>query len=101
MSKVTLEDFIKNWESQIAKIEKQSLDGDAVRSIRLKFEIDTLHYKMWISEKEEEENDVYMKLQLLESKLIIALETAHSRFRLENRGVLAKAFSGILDKLRK
>ena len=33
MGKVTLDDFIQTWESQIAKIEKQALDGDAVTAI--------------------------------------------------------------------
>jgi len=33
MGKVTLDEFIQTWESQIAKIEKQALDGDAVCSI--------------------------------------------------------------------
>jgi hypothetical protein len=55
---------------------------------------------MFSDEEDAEDNDVYLRLQLLESKLTIALETAHSRFRLENRGALAKIF-GSLDKLPK
>jgi hypothetical protein len=101
MGKVTLDEFIQTWERQIAKIEKQALDGDAVNSISLKFDLDSTQFKMFMSEREAEEEDAYTKLDLLESKLTVALETAHSRFRLENRGALEKEFSGALDKLPK
>lgn len=98
MGLVTLEEFAKIWESQIEKIEKQALDGDAVSLIRLHFDRDKLKFQMFVDKNYAEENDVYLRLDLLESKLNFALEAAHSRFRLENRGILAKAFSGVLDK---
>jgi len=31
----TFEDFKKNWEEQMAKVDKQDLDDDAITSIRL------------------------------------------------------------------
>lgn len=91
MAKVTLEDFKKNWEEQIAKIEKQALDNEAVYNINLHFDKDKLMFKTFLHE-EEFTHDMLLELDMLEYKLVVALETANSRFKLENRGILARAF---------
>jgi hypothetical protein len=101
LSKVTFSDFKKSWEEQITKIETRALDNDAVSRISLHFDLDKLHFQMSLDEEEKEETDVLIGLNMLESKLQIALETANSRFRLENRGIWAKAFNGIFDKVGK
>lgn len=98
MAKVALEDFKKNWEEQIAKIEKQALDNEAVYNINLHFDKDKLRFKTFLHE-EEFTHDMLLELDMLESKLVVALETANSRFKLENRGILARAFDGILRKI--
>jgi len=48
---------------------------------------------------EDEFNEVWFKLEMLESKLIRALEAARSRFKLKNRGLLAKIFGEIMNIL--
>jgi hypothetical protein len=98
MVKVTLEDFKKNWEEQIAKVEKQALDNEAVNMIRLYFDENELMFEMGLSEQEFT-HDIMLEIDMLESKLAVALETANSRFKLENRGIIARAFNGLLEKI--
>ena len=100
MSKVALEDFKKSWDDQITKIEKQALDNAALRMIYLHYHKDETLFKMGLSAKEFT-HDVMLNLDMLQSRLAIALETANSRFKLENRGIFAKIFSGIVDKALK
>lgn len=89
MAKVTLENFKKNWKEQIAKVEKQALDNENVSTIRLHFSKDKLKFKSGLSGKEFT-RDVMLELDMLESKLTVALETANSRFKLENKGKFRK-----------
>ncbi len=97
MSKDKFEDFKQGWEGQIAKIENQAIDGEGVSHVRLRFELDQSSLIMSMTEVELAQVD--SELRMLQSKLEIALQIAHSRFKLKNRGVLARAFAGILDKL--
>lgn len=98
MSKQTFENFKQFWEEEIAKIKNEAIDGNGVRLIRLHFDINkhiltaSMNYKEFTRE-------VYLELRMIESKLEIALQIAHSRFRLKNRGILASVFGGIVDKL--
>ena len=96
MSKDTFENFKRNWESQIAKIEKEAIDDYGTSLIRLQFERDKIFYKIGITEIELRQ--VGSELNLLDSNLETALQIARSRFKLQHRGILAKAFGGILDK---
>jgi cyclopropane fatty-acyl-phospholipid synthase-like methyltransferase len=85
-------------EEQIAKIEARALDNEAVSRISLHFDSEKDNFEMPLDE-EVKYTDVLFELEMLESKLQIALETANSRFKLENRGIWAKAFNGFFDKL--
>jgi len=67
--------------------------------IRLNFDKDKYYFEY--SFMRENSNQQLMELELLESKLEVALEIAHSRFRLRNRGIIARLFAGIIDKISK
>jgi len=97
---VTLEDFKRNWEMLIAKIEKEAIDGEGVNLIRLCFDRDRNLFEMGVGE-DEFTHEMYVELNMLESKLEAALQFAHSRFRLKNRGVLARIFGGIAERILK
>jgi hypothetical protein len=83
MRRVTLADFLRKWQDKISRIEKSSLDDDAVRGIRADFEVNELEMKFSLSKKDLK-NGAIPKLSDLKSKLDAALETANSRFNLEN-----------------
>jgi hypothetical protein len=93
MSKQTeFEKFKNTWNELISKIENESIDGDGVTVIEARFNLDQLLFQ---SNNAEETSEIF----LIESKLYTALMIAHSRFRLANRGALAKFFGGITDKI--
>jgi len=94
MSKNTLEKFKKDWESQIAKIEKETIDDHGVNLIRLHFEKDKSLLEVHMNE-DEFTAEIHLELDTLESKLTIALETARSRYGLQNRRLLAKTIGEI------
>ena len=98
MSENSLGNFKKNWEPQIAKIEKEAIDSDGVNLIRLQFDRDKHLFEMGLNQSEFT-HEVYLELDMLESRLTVALEIARSRFKLEHRGILARIFGGTLDKL--
>jgi hypothetical protein len=81
------EDFKKLWEVEIAKIENRAIDTRGVYRIYLHFQDQLLMLKMHMDE--EKRTKTCLELDCLESKSITALETARSRYRLENRGLWA------------
>jgi len=93
-----IEAFKKTWVSQIEAIRNEAIDGDGVYKIRLQFELCRLKLEM---SKDSLAESLFTDLDLLESQLDVALEIAHSRFRLKNRGALARLFGGALDKIPK
>jgi hypothetical protein len=99
MSKAKFEDFKNTWEELIAKIENEAIDGDGVSLIRIHFELDKISCEHALDESESDE--LYLDMKLLESKLEVALQIAHSRFRLRNRGILARFLGGIAEKFPK
>ena len=100
MSRSKFEDFKRTWEEIIAKIEGEAIDGDGINLIRIQFELDEIHFKIHCKNYPEFE-EFYMDMKLLESKLETALQIAHSRFRLRNRGILARFFGGMTEKILK
>ena len=98
MPKDTFENFKGFWEGEIAKIEKEAIDNDGVNLIRLRFEHDSLHLEMSMNE-EYFTKEMHLELNMLESKLTVALEIARSRYKLRNRGLWARIFGGIVKKL--
>ena len=94
MSRSKFEDFKRTWEEIIAKIEGEAIDGDGINLIRIHFELNEIHFK-----NDPEFEEFYMDMKLLESKLETALQIAHSRFRLRNRGILARFFGGMTEKI--
>ena len=98
MYKTKFEDFKRTWEELIVKMENEAIDGDGVNLIRIHFELDKNSFTLGLDESELMN---YMDMKLLTSKLEVALQIAHSRFRLRNRGILARIFGGIAEKIPK
>jgi hypothetical protein len=99
MGRVTLAGFIRNWQDKISRIEKSSLDDDAVRGIKADFELNNLEIKMSLS-KEDVEAGALVKLSILKSELYAALGKANSRFKLENPFAVSRVgnfFNGMLE----
>jgi len=94
MSKQTIENFKKFWEAEIAKIEREAIDSRGVHLIYLNFGINR---GLLVSSMEEGEftREIHLELEMLESKLTRALETARSRYRLQNHGLWARIIEGI------
>jgi hypothetical protein len=89
----------KKLENQIANIRNEAIDGDGIALFRIHFERGKLKLKVFA--KNELPDSIYTDLVNLESELEVALQIAHSRFRLKNRGVLARFFGGAIDKIPK
>jgi len=97
MPKDILENFKKSWEGEIAKIEKEAIDGNGISLIRLHFEHGKLMLEM--NRTEESFTEEMHELDMLKSKLEVALQIAHSRYRLQNRSLWARIFGGIFKKI--
>ena len=99
MGAVTLADFIGKWQGKISRVEKSSLDDDAVRGIKADFEVNELEIKLSLS-KEDVKAGAMVKLGMLKAELYAALETANSRFKLENPLGVSRVdnfFNGMLE----
>jgi hypothetical protein len=99
MGTVTLARFITYWEDKISRIEQSSLDDAAVKGIEEDFEVNELEIKLTLSE-EDLKSGAMLKLSTLKSKLYAALETANSRFNMENplnAGRVSNFFNGMLE----
>ena len=93
MSKDTLENLEKFWGEEIAEIKKEAIDNRGVYLIYLQFQMDTTLLVASLGSGFTRE--IHLELDMLESKLTIALETARSRFKLQNRGLWARIIEGI------
>ncbi|MHA2219096.1 MAG: hypothetical protein ACXACY_24525 [Candidatus Hodarchaeales archaeon] len=91
--------FIEHWETEIKVIESITLDSPGAEGILAHFRMNKSRSKIGIRESKYTEEDAF-KVDLLESKLIRALETAKSRFKLENRGLFVKSANRIFETLR-
>jgi hypothetical protein len=93
VSAVAFEKFKKSWLEEIEKIENRAIDSEGVYRIYTRFLGDVLQLRIGMTDEEEDrlDNDINM----LESKLTVALETARSRFRKENFGLWARIAEGI------
>jgi len=95
MSKHTFESFKKFWMEEIGRIENEAIDSQGIRRIYLQYEINSTFFQLNLSE--EEFNELHLELEMLQSKLVRALETAvHGldykimAFGLESSKVLAE-----------
>jgi hypothetical protein len=99
LGRLSVAEIIKNWEGKISRIEKSSLDDEAVRIVKADFEVNELEIKMTLS-KEDVKSGAVAKLSILKSKLNAALDTANARFKSENPMVFSRAgnfFNGMLE----
>jgi len=88
-----LEKFIKSWQEEIPKIENRAIDSEGVYRIYENFRKDVLLY-LALEELKGFDNQ-FNEINVIGSKLVVALETARSRYRLENRGLWARIAEGI------
>ncbi|MEM1582835.1 MAG: hypothetical protein QXK89_10075 [Candidatus Bathyarchaeia archaeon] len=95
-SNVAVEDFKRKWKDMISKIEKEAIDGEGVTLIRLNFRKDKLLFEIDV-ERNEFTHEMFVELEILESELEAALQIANSKFKLENRRILARIFGGIFE----
>ena len=93
MSIEAFEKFEKSWLEEIAKIENRAIDSEGVYLIYLKFRQDVGHLSLVMTD--EEMDKVYNEIDILDSKLTVALETARSKFRLQNFGLWARVAEGV------
>ena len=96
MAKVTLEDLKRNWLEQIAKIENQPLDKEAMLGTYLRFQNDKLNFKMGLPEKELK-YDITLELDILESKLTDVLNKTEEENPLNERSMAEKLFDDIVN----
>ena len=87
------EDFKNFWEKEIEKIEKEAIDSSGVYRIFLHFRENMLFMIMVSNRNSSLER--LIELRMLEAKLVRALETARSRYRLLNREIWARIAEGI------
>jgi hypothetical protein len=90
-----VEQFKATWNDLIPKIETNVIDGDGVSRILLYF--GCYNDLFFGANKDDDVAKYRLELELMESRLIVALEVAHSKFRLANRGALAKFFGGLTN----
>jgi hypothetical protein len=88
------DEFKKSWLEEISKIENRAIDSEGVYRIYLQYMTGSL--MLHIDRVEDESTrDFRRELTILESKLVVALETARSKYRLQNRGLWARIIEGI------
>jgi hypothetical protein len=99
MSESSLEmfnSFKETWEEQIKKIENQVLDNRAVMNIYNFFQnderalLDIIPVMQFIFS-----NEMYQEIYLLESRLVVALETARIKYSLQNKTLWVRVIEGI------
>jgi hypothetical protein len=88
----------RDWLAEITKIETQAIDDEGVANTQLRFNMDRRHVEMFMTESEFD--GVSMELDLLQSKLTVALEGARSRFKLRHRGILVGFLEGYSKESR-
>jgi uncharacterized protein (TIGR02391 family) len=96
MVKATLEDLKRKWLEQIAKIENQTLNKEAVFGIYLHFQNDKLIFKMGLPEKELT-RDIMLELDMLESKLTVALNKTEEENPLNEKSTAEKLFDDMVN----
>jgi hypothetical protein len=89
-SQEAFEKFEKSWLEQISKIENRAIDSEGIYRIYLHFHKDSLYLSLKGGIDGDEFSGFYEELCTLKSKLVVALETARSKYRLENRSIWAR-----------
>jgi hypothetical protein len=95
MSRELLEKFKKSWLEEIEKIQDRAIDSEGVHSIYSDFSSARSYLQVKLMLNNSSDEDFMEELDIIESKLVIALETARSRYRLKNRGLWARIAEGI------
>lgn len=98
MSNDKIEDFKKHWLEEINKIENRAIDSQGVHHIHLRFRLDRDIFKLGLRDGEFTHH-VWLELDLLESRLITALETARSRYRSQNPSLWARITEAIVGTI--
>ncbi len=91
--KKEVEEFIKTWESEIAKIENRPIDSHGTFMIYNKYSMDENWLQLNMSEDENEK--YYEVFHNIETKLTVALHSARSLYQLQNHSIWARIVEGI------
>jgi len=94
MQKTNFEIFEKTWLEQISKIEKEVIDTRGALLLYTAFRRDRITLKTTIPPVAFTW-DLFLKLNLLESKLIRAIETARTKYALQNRSLWVRIVESI------
>lgn len=94
MSKSKIDKFKSFWLKEIEKIQKRAIDSRGTYLIMLDFDMNKQIFKMGM-DNSEFTHDAWLELEMLESQVRIALETARSRYKLQNRSLWARIVEGI------
>lgn len=89
------ENFKRRWELIISKIENVAIDDLGVELIQLNFRCNR---DLLVASMKVKNHRVINELEVLRAELEAALQIAHSRFRLKNRGILAGIFGGMFKR---
>ena len=95
MSIEVTERLKKSWLEEIPKIENRAIDSEGIHNIYDQFKHDALLAGFNQIVESGSYPEIVTEFNVIESKLIVALETARSRYRLENRGLWARIAEGI------
>ena len=87
--------FVKTWKKLIDDIKKCELGIDGREASIISLDFDGNKSLLLSEMKKDQLGD--MDLRLLESELTVALAIAVTKFKLRNRGILARIFGGILS----
>ena len=102
MTDDTLETFKKHWLEEISKIENRAIDYRGYLTIHRSFLIEKMYVRNRLTK--EETSKARIELEMLESKLRVALETARCRYSLQSRGLwarIAESVAGIAHRTSK
>ncbi len=99
MSGNNLERFKDTWNEEIRKIENEIIDNSTSRSIYNQFRMDLILLKTNMR-RIELTGDVFLELELLESRLKRALGIARTHFELQNRSLKVRIIESVADIVR-
>ena len=99
MSGNNLERFVDTWNEEIRKIENEIIDNTTHCSIYNQFVIGRIILKTNMR-RFERTGDMFIELDLLESRLIRALGITRTNFKLQNRSLKVRIMESVADIVR-
>jgi len=99
MNDSNFEKFKQTWEAEIEKIGKEVIDNRGSWRIYERYRFEWLHLTSGMR-RSQYTVEVSRDLYLLESKLIIALEIARTKYKLQSHSLIVRFFESVADIFR-